>query len=1400
MTKKISLFLMLLSIVASFFMFTGYATLSDELTINGTVTATPSEHTVNWLNYTAETNDENEEWEVIETDYPVLYGSTPQYNGDTPTRKATDQYTYTFTGWSTRTVDENGKESFTNVDISQYEVKADVDFYAVYNVVTNSYTVTWVNWDGTELEKDENIYNTNPTYDGATPTRPADAQYTYTFAGWEPTVSPVTGDVTYTAQYNATVNEYTITFVNEDGTVLQSIEVAYGETPVYTEATPTKAATAEYTYTFSGWSPAISEVTGNATYTATYSSTVNTYTITWNANGGKWSNNSTSNKTTSVAYGSTPVAPETPTKEGYTFDSWSPSIVSVTGDATYIATWTANTYTVKFYGNGSTSGSMSDQGFTYDEAATLTANGFERIGYTFIGWTIDQAGTSEVLNDGQSVMNLATSGTVTLYAVWELKPIVTWVNGDGNILRVDTVEKGSIPSYGSKPIMDAKIYEYYDSSDNQQSVVGATYTFDGWYDNPEFTGSAITSFSAVSENVTYYAKFTEVKEYVIITIKYMTSTGEEMTLTDKNTYPTSISVPVGEIATIESKDYGNQVAVNNIITLTPYTNTSVTVYYSIGGGRSDEASNSYSGGSGSQIDPFIIANVKDFLYFRNQVNAGQTYDGIYFKVTSTINFGLTTSSPMVGVRYENGVPIYTPFQGIFDGGNHRFMNVNIAGTSTDQYVGLFAMVKGTVKNVVVYSGTITSAYVSGVNTEGEEDDTGIGALGAVVGCNYGTVENCINYISFTNASAITCDYVGGVVGYSPANFDGQGGYSPSEIKNCQNYGDITRGTSYTSANVHDIGNIGGIVGVTAGNVIGCVNRGTITATTSVGGIIGSTYHESKVIKGNFNYGTVNVHGYNGGGIIGLAQAHEVSQNVNYGTIKIARDDAFQIGGIIGGDTGNRINYTDTTSGTTYPKQKYAVDIIIKDNINYGTIDGSIGFRVGGISGSLKSNMSNNINKGTVTAKYEVGGIAGNAYDRTITGCINYGKVTATDRQEVSSQNANGNTTYTYNAYAGGIVGVGRQTKFVACTNNGKVTATREESRFTGGIVGYLTGHTAAESLNGTLTQASITNCINNGTVSGVRFTGGIAGRLESRNNGTTYYHSVSYCVNNGFITSTSWITGGLFGSTDTANITNCVNNGDIISTDGAIGGLISALYAGSTITNSQNHGDLRGTDNVAGIVHDVNGKITNCDNTGTVIATTLHGVASPTYIDVYHIIDNINTNITGVGNYTYSSIFTGNIFLDLEKEVTPTETTKNNFYNSSYGYSLLTDGDTGTRYSSKTTDAGSVFDITIDLGSTQYVSDISFKMYNDYHFLGKDLTIQVYAGGVWMTVVDINSNAKMADYYNSSTGVVTFNLGNIYASQVRIASSGRNGTTQATGDSISIWEITCSGASSDAFE
>ena len=272
------------------------------------VTVNVPTYTVTWL---------NDDGSLIDTT-TVAYGETPTHADATKT--ATAQYTYTFAGWDKEIVAVTGDATYT----------------ATFNATVNSYTITWLNDDGTEIDTTTVAYGETPTHADATKT--ATAQYTYTFAGWDKEIVAVTGDATYTATFNATVNSYTITWKNDDGSVIDTTTVPYGTVPTHADAT--KTATAQYTYTFAGWDKEIVAVTGDATYTATFDATVNAYTIQWlNEDGDVL-------KTESVNYGVVPTyTGETPTKAEdhaytYTFAGWDKEIAAVTGDETYTATFT----------------------------------------------------------------------------------------------------------------------------------------------------------------------------------------------------------------------------------------------------------------------------------------------------------------------------------------------------------------------------------------------------------------------------------------------------------------------------------------------------------------------------------------------------------------------------------------------------------------------------------------------------------------------------------------------------------------------------------------------------------------------------------------------------------------------------------------------------------------------------------------------------------------------------------------------------------------------------------------------------------------------------------------------------------------------------------------------------
>lgn len=100
---------------------------------------------------------------------------------------------------------------------------------------------------------------------------PADC---YQFTQWSdgnthnPRTITVTGDATYTAEFSKI--QYAVQFNNYDGTPLQNTNVDCGTLPSYNGENPTKPADAQYTYTFSGWTPEVVAATGDATYTATF--------------------------------------------------------------------------------------------------------------------------------------------------------------------------------------------------------------------------------------------------------------------------------------------------------------------------------------------------------------------------------------------------------------------------------------------------------------------------------------------------------------------------------------------------------------------------------------------------------------------------------------------------------------------------------------------------------------------------------------------------------------------------------------------------------------------------------------------------------------------------------------------------------------------------------------------------------------------------------------------------------------------------------------------------------------------------------------------------------------------------------------------------------------------------
>lgn len=257
---------------------------------------------------------------------------------------ATPSTGYNFSKWS------NG--STTN-PLTVSNITANTHITPVF--VLKSYTVTWNPNGGTV-----NPTSTTKTHGSTlgtlpTPTRVADAQYTYTFKGWFTATTGgtqisastiVTGNVTYYARWTATYKNYTVAWNGNGGTPSKSSSSFH-----YNDALGTLPTATRTGYTFKGWSTSASgsvnvstttKVTGNVTYYAVWQ--INSYTLTVTAGaGGTVSGSGTYN------YGATATLKATPSA-GYHFVKWSDGntnasrTVTVTGNATYTATFEQDPY------------------------------------------------------------------------------------------------------------------------------------------------------------------------------------------------------------------------------------------------------------------------------------------------------------------------------------------------------------------------------------------------------------------------------------------------------------------------------------------------------------------------------------------------------------------------------------------------------------------------------------------------------------------------------------------------------------------------------------------------------------------------------------------------------------------------------------------------------------------------------------------------------------------------------------------------------------------------------------------------------------------------------------------------------------------------------------------------
>ena len=342
-----------------------------------------------------------------------------------PTADDMDYTGHTFKGWY-------DNESLTGDPVTAIggTETGNKEYWAKWEI--NQYTITFDTAGGSEIAPITQDYGTAVT----APEPPAKPGYTFT--GWNPAL-PATmpaENLTVTAQW--TVNQYTITYDLDGGTAEGNPDTYTVETDAFTLKNPTRPG-----YTFTGWSgtgltgednltvtiPKGS--TGNRSYTAHWS--LNTYSITYDLNGGTASGNPTSYTVESAT-----ITLNQPTKTGYTFTGWSGTDLTgednltvtipagSTGDRSYTAHWSLNTYSITYDLDGGTASGNPD--FYTVESSTITLNPPTRTGYTFIGWS----GTDLSGSDNLTVTIPAGSiGNRSYIAHWSLNTYSITYDLDG---------------------------------------------------------------------------------------------------------------------------------------------------------------------------------------------------------------------------------------------------------------------------------------------------------------------------------------------------------------------------------------------------------------------------------------------------------------------------------------------------------------------------------------------------------------------------------------------------------------------------------------------------------------------------------------------------------------------------------------------------------------------------------------------------------------------------------------------------------------------------------------------------------------------------------------------------------------------------------------------------------
>ena len=524
----------------------------------------------------------------------------------------------------------------------------------VYYKVLKEHTVTFDSKGGSGVPAQKILYGSQILSIPAAPTAPSG----YTFrnwckddactTAWDFASGTVTSDITLYAKWDPvggvsyTVQHFQQNINDDDYTIVSgATQTLSGTTGQLTTATANG---------YAGFEPLPIEqktIAGDGSTVVKIKYKRKRITVTFKLDGGKIG--SSTDDVSKEGKFDTPFAAPVPEKQGYAFTGWLPTLDPSpkfpAADTTYTAQWTANQYKVHFNGNGSTGGSMSDQTFTYGTSQALQSNGFERTGYTFMGWAYSSDATTSTYTDGKSVENLTitNNAVVQLYAVWHINTYTV-------TFKVDGAQGGSLKgTYNGTPKTVSGSTEQQFESVPYNSTITFTATPDSDYEVDSWTGATVEVGNNKNASLT-------VRDNVTVTVKFEqqaapVTTWEALRTAVQNA-PDGAVIEVANNITYEFTGANSIIAVSKDITIKSKGSDTYTLNAG-GGGADDPTSNAKSSGI-FEVDSGKTLTLENLILTRTEKYAVYVGHNSSLKMKDVTIKDCKTQDNAAGIYFNKG--------------------------------------------------------------------------------------------------------------------------------------------------------------------------------------------------------------------------------------------------------------------------------------------------------------------------------------------------------------------------------------------------------------------------------------------------------------------------------------------------------------------------------------------------------------------------------------------------------------------------------------------------------------------------------------------------------------------------------------------------------------------------